>query len=84
MIGNFLPLTYLLLDSHFGNNQASIIARQVNLHLISKLRQDLALYFPYQNPLLTEKSEPVLLAQIFARICSLGRVYPTLVSSTPS
>ncbi|MGL6282177.1 MAG: transposase [Microcoleaceae cyanobacterium] len=50
MIGNFLPLTYLLLDGHFGNNQAAVMARQVNLHLISKLRQDSALYFPYQHP----------------------------------
>jgi hypothetical protein len=42
-------LTYLVLDGHFGNNQASVMTRQVNLHLISKLRQDSALYFPYQN-----------------------------------
>jgi len=34
--------------------------------------------------LLAEKPSPVLLAQIFARICCLGRVHPAPVSSTPS
>lgn len=50
----FLPLTYLLLDGHFGNNNALQMARQLNLHLISKLRQDSALYFPYEP----SESEP--------------------------
>ncbi|MCT7958232.1 transposase [Laspinema sp. D3] len=46
------PLTYLLLDGHFENNNALQIARQLKLHLISKLRQDSALFFPYKpsNP----------------------------------
>ncbi len=46
----FVPLTYLLLDGHFGNNNALQMARSLNLHLISKLRYDSALYFPYENP----------------------------------
>jgi IS4 transposase len=49
LIANFLPLTYLLLDGHFGNNNALQMARQTNLHIISKLRHDSALYIPYQH-----------------------------------
>ena len=49
-IGAVLPVTYLLLDGHFGNNKALQMTRQLNLHLISKLRHDSALYFPYENP----------------------------------
>lgn len=50
LIANFIPLTYLVLDGHFGNNNALQMARQVNLHIISKLRHDTALYIPYHNP----------------------------------
>ena len=50
LIANFIPLTYLVLDGHFGNNNALQMARQVNLYIISKLRHDSALYIPYQNP----------------------------------
>jgi putative transposase len=50
LIANFIPLTYLVLDGHFGNNNALQMARQVKLHIISKLRHDSALYIPYQNP----------------------------------
>ena len=50
LLGDFIPLTYLVLDGHFGNNNALQMARQVNLHIISKLRYDSALYIPYQNP----------------------------------
>ena len=44
------PLTYLVLDGHFGNHNALAMARQCALHLISKLRCDAALYFPYPGP----------------------------------
>jgi len=50
LIAGFIPLTYLLLDGHFGNHHALQMARQCNLHLISKLRCDAALYFPYTGP----------------------------------
>lgn len=50
LLDGFIPLTYLVLDGHFGNNNALQMARQVNLHIISKLRYDSALYIPYQNP----------------------------------
>jgi putative transposase len=50
LIAGLVPLTYLVLDGHFGNNNALQMARQSNLHLISKLRCDAALYFPYAGP----------------------------------
>ncbi|MBD2566084.1 MULTISPECIES: transposase [Nostoc] len=50
LLAKFIPLTYLVLDGHFGNNNALQMARQVKLHIISKLRYDSALYIPYQNP----------------------------------
>ena len=55
-ISDFIPLTYLVLDGHFGNNNALQMARQVNLHIISKLRCDSALYIPYQNPSPNQRS----------------------------
>src|SRR5262245_812928 len=49
-IAGVIPLTYLVLDGHFGNHNALHMARQSHLHLISKLRCDAALYFPYTGP----------------------------------
>ncbi len=49
-IGALIPLTYLVLDGHFGNNAALQMAQQCKLHLISKLRSDSALYLPYDGP----------------------------------
>jgi hypothetical protein len=49
-LAGYLALTYLVLDGHFGNRNALHIARQSHLHLISKLRCDAALYFPYVGP----------------------------------
>jgi DDE superfamily endonuclease len=49
-IGGLLPLTYLVLDGHFGNANALEMARACKLHLISKLRADSALYLPYDGP----------------------------------
>jgi len=50
LMANLIPITYLVLDGHFGNNNSLQMARQVNLHIISKLRHDTALYIPYQHP----------------------------------
>jgi putative transposase len=50
LIARVVPLTYLVLDGHFGNHNALHMARQANLQLISKLRCDAALYFPYTGP----------------------------------
>jgi len=50
LIAGMIPLTYLVLDGHFGNHNALQMAWQCHLHLISKLRCDAALYFPYTGP----------------------------------
>jgi len=44
-----IQLTYLMLDGHFGNHPAVLMVRQCGLHLISKLRSDAALFFPYSG-----------------------------------
>jgi len=50
LIAGVVSLTYVVLDGHFGNHNALHMARQHHLHLISKLRCDAALYFPYTGP----------------------------------
>jgi hypothetical protein len=50
LIATVLSVTYLMLDGHFGNHNALHMARQCGLHLLSKLRCDAALYFPYSGP----------------------------------
>jgi hypothetical protein len=50
LIAGCIRLTYLVLDGHCGNHNALQMARQHHLHLISKLRCDAALYFPYAGP----------------------------------
>jgi DDE superfamily endonuclease len=50
LVAGYIPLTYWVLDGHFGNHNALHMARQGHLHLISKLRCDAALYFPYRGP----------------------------------
>jgi hypothetical protein len=49
LINGDVPLIYLALDGHFGNNNALQMTRQCGLHLIAKLRCDAALYFPYDG-----------------------------------
>ncbi len=43
-IATTLRLTYVVLDGHFGNYPSAFMVRNTNLHLISKLRSDAALY----------------------------------------
>jgi putative transposase len=50
LIAGVVSLTYVVLDGHFGNHNALQMAQQCGLHLISKLRCDAALYFPYAGP----------------------------------
>lgn len=47
LIGTDLSLVYFVFDGAFGNNDALPMVRQCDLHLISKLRFDSALYLPY-------------------------------------
>lgn len=50
LLAHHLPLTYFVLDGHFGhNNLLQMVRQRLSLHLISKLRQDAALYLPYQG-----------------------------------
>ena len=48
-IGETIPLEYLLLDGKFGHNNAVQMTRQLGLHLVSKLRYDSALFWPYKG-----------------------------------
>ncbi len=50
LMDGLIPLSYLVLDGHFGNHPALHMTRQCHLHLISKLRCDAALYVPYVGP----------------------------------
>lgn len=49
-IGTTLALSYVVLDGAFGNNYALQMVRQCELHLISKLAVNSALYFLYDGP----------------------------------
>ena len=44
-----MGIQYLLLDGAFGDNNSLQMARMCGLYLISKLRVDSALYFPYEG-----------------------------------
>jgi hypothetical protein len=50
LLTGWLSVTYVALDGHFGNHHALHMVRQCQLHLISKLRSDSALYLPYAGP----------------------------------
>jgi hypothetical protein len=50
LIGLDLKVVYCVRDGAFGHNSALQMVRQCSLHLISKLRADAALYFPYTGP----------------------------------
>lgn len=47
VVGSDISLVYFVFDGAFGNNDALQMVRQCDLHLISKLRYDSALYLPY-------------------------------------
>ncbi len=49
-IGGLIPVTHMVLDGHFGTHPALQMVLGCGLHLISKLRHDAALYFPYEGP----------------------------------
>jgi putative transposase len=66
-IQSTIHLTYLVLDGHFGNHPAFQMVRQCQLHLISKLRYDAALCFPYAGPSPRRGPRPRLGAQVDVR-----------------
>ena len=45
-----LNIVYMVFDGAFGHNDALQMVRGTGLHLVSKLRHDAALYFPYEGP----------------------------------
>ena len=49
-ISDAFKVVYFLFDGEFGHNDAMQMVRQVGLHLISKLRYNSALFFPYDGP----------------------------------
>ena len=49
-IGDTFNLIYFVFDGELGHHDALQMVRQVNLHLISKLRYNSALYMPYDGP----------------------------------
>jgi hypothetical protein len=50
LIGCDLNVIYCVMDGAFGHNNALQMVRQCSLHLVSKLRCNAALYFPYEGP----------------------------------
>jgi putative transposase len=50
LVGSDLNLAYLVYDGALGHHAGVQLTRQCGLHLISKLRYDSALYFPYDGP----------------------------------
>jgi len=45
-----LKVRYVALDGHFGNAAALAMVRECDLHIVSKLRHDAALYLAYDGP----------------------------------
>ena len=48
-VGRTIALKYVAMDGHFGNYPSAFMVRQVNLHLISKMRTDAALYPAFEG-----------------------------------
>jgi len=48
-VGTAIPLKYAVMDGHFGNYPSAFMVRKENLHLISKLRHDAALYPAFEG-----------------------------------
>ena len=48
-IGEAFKVVYFIFDGELGHNDAMQMVRQVGLHLVSKLRYNSALYFPYDG-----------------------------------
>jgi DDE superfamily endonuclease len=50
LIVDHVKVRYFVYDGAFGHNDALQMVKQLGLHLLSKLRYDSALYFPYDGP----------------------------------
>ena len=49
LISTYLSITYFVYDGALGHSAATNMVHQKGLHLISKLRHDSSLYFPYNG-----------------------------------
>ena len=49
-IGDAIKVVYFIFDGELGHNDAMQMVRQAGLQLVSKLRHNSALYFPYAGP----------------------------------
>ena len=49
-LGDAFKVVYFIFDGELGHNDAMQMVRPVGLHLVSKLRYNSALYFPYAGP----------------------------------
>ena len=86
-IGTLFPLTYLVLDGHFGTTAALQMTQQCGLHLISKLRSDSALYLPYDGPyagrgprrLYGDKIEPRAIGERYLRQITVDAAIETRI-----
>jgi hypothetical protein len=47
VLKGILPISYLVMDGHFGNYPSAWMVVQSGLHFVSKLRQDAALFEPF-------------------------------------
>ena len=79
IIRGTISLTYLVLDGHFGNHPALHMVRQCQLHLISKLRSDAALFFPYTGPSPKRGPRPRMGEQVDVRKIHEAYLKETLV-----
>ncbi len=79
-ISDVLPRTYVVLDGHFGNAAALQMARACQLHLISNLGSDSALYLPYDGPY-AGRGPRRIYGTSFIRRPSLSAIYANLVST---
>jgi len=50
LIGDSLRPVYFVYDNALAHNEGAAMLKPLNLHLISKLRCDAALWFPYEGP----------------------------------
>ena len=46
----YLQIKHIVLDGNFGNYPSTWTVRQIGLHIISKMKRNAALYFPYCGP----------------------------------
>ncbi len=50
LIGTTIPIAHAVLDGAFGNNNALQMVLRCDMHIISKLKCNSALYFPHTSP----------------------------------